>query len=237
MLLAASTWFAPERVVWSQVGRYRFCAEHNERRTVNCLRRSRTLQNGDIAESLYRSIQPFWRHSRNGKKHAGTTSPMTWVFASRRHPWPETNLGPSNIAQVYSARCVAGRNSEAIRMAYVFDAAEKRGYGIQSLAGTVAAFNSAINLGCVYPANHACQTCSSGSSVVLGVLARSEWNNRRHWATLRREGIDRKEDGRKVDTKKGTKTCPFGSMVSLKLAQILWKQWRGRRDSNPRPLP
>jgi len=85
VLLAASTWFAPERVVWSQVGRYRFCAEHNERRTVNCLRRSRTLQNGDIAESLYRSIQPFWRHSRNGKKHAGTTSPMTWVFASRRH--------------------------------------------------------------------------------------------------------------------------------------------------------
>jgi len=51
VLLAASTWFAPERVVWSQVGRYRFCAEHNERRTVNCLRRSRTLQNGDIAEA------------------------------------------------------------------------------------------------------------------------------------------------------------------------------------------
>ena len=66
------------------------------------------------------------------------------------------------------------------RMAYVpshvFDAAEKRGYGIQSDAGTVATFDSAINLGCVYPGNHACETCSSGSGLVAGVFVRSERN-------------------------------------------------------------
>jgi integrase len=42
----------------------------------------------------------------------------------------------------------------------------------------------------------------------------------------------------KKDPKKGTKTCPFGSsMVLPKSAQVLWNEWRGRRDSNPRPLP
>ena len=38
----------------------------------------------------------------------------------------------------------------------------------------------------------------------------------------------------KRDTKKGTKTCPFGSsMVSPKSEQLFWNEWRGRRDSNP----
>ncbi len=42
----------------------------------------------------------------------------------------------------------------------------------------------------------------------------------------------------KRDTKKGTKTCPFGSsMVCAKSEQSFWKEWRGRRDSNSRPLP
>ncbi len=57
---------------------------------------------------------------------------------------------------------------------HVFDAAEKRGHGIQSHAGTVAAFDSAIHIGCVYPGNHACQTCSSGSRPGFSLFLRSE---------------------------------------------------------------
>ena len=72
------------------------------------------------------------------------------------------------------------RNPEMHRLAHVsshvFDAFEKRGYGIQSHAGTLAAFNAAINLGCIYPSNHASQTRSSGSGLVLGAFAGSEWN-------------------------------------------------------------
>jgi hypothetical protein len=49
----------------------------------------------------------------------------------------------------------------------IFDAAEKRGYRVQSYAGTVAAFNSAIHVGCLHPGNHAGQTCSSGSFLSL----------------------------------------------------------------------
>jgi hypothetical protein len=59
---------------------------------------------------------------------------------------------------------------------HVFDAAEKRGYRVQSHAGTVAAFNSAIHVGCVFAGSHARQTCSSGSSLVVGVFVRSERN-------------------------------------------------------------
>jgi integrase len=40
----------------------------------------------------------------------------------------------------------------------------------------VAAFDSAIHLGCVYPGDHACQTCSSGRGLVVGVFVRSERN-------------------------------------------------------------
>jgi hypothetical protein len=59
---------------------------------------------------------------------------------------------------------------------HVFDAAEKRGYRVQSHAGTVAAFNSAIHVGCLHRGNHAGQTCSSGSGLVVGVFVRNEWN-------------------------------------------------------------
>jgi prepilin signal peptidase PulO-like enzyme (type II secretory pathway) len=38
--------------------------------------------------------------------------------------------------------------------------------------------------------------------------------------------------------KKDAKTCPFApSLVAAKLVQLFWKEWRGRRDSNSRPLP
>lgn len=73
-----------------------------------------------------------------------------------------------------------GRNPETHRLAYVsshvFDAAEKRGYRVQSHAGTVAAFNSAIHLGCLHPGDHTCQTCCSGSRLVIGIFERNGWS-------------------------------------------------------------
>jgi hypothetical protein len=95
-------------------------------------------------------------------------------------PRAEAILGTSDPAQISSTGCATNRNPEMHRLAHVsshvFDAFEKCGYGIQSHAGTLAAFNSAINLGCVYPGNHASQTRSSGSGLVPGVFAGSEWN-------------------------------------------------------------
>jgi hypothetical protein len=85
----------------------------------------------------------------------------------------------------------------------VFDALEKCGYGIQSHAGTLAAFNSAINLGCIYRGNHASQTRSSGSGLVPGVFAGSEWNI----AILVRRPLQREEIdiARRARTEKGHK--------------------------------
>src|ERR1700687_1955696 len=94
-----------------------------------------------------------------------------------------------------------------------FDAFEKCGHGIQSHAGTLSAFNSAIHLGCVYPGNHASQTRSSGSGLVPGVFAGSEWNIailvRRPCSV--RKSTSQEGHGPKRDTKKGTETYPFGS--------------------------
>ncbi len=64
---------------------------------------------------------------------------------------------------------------------------------------------------------------------------RMERHSRRDQMTLQSEG---KSTETKRDTNKGTKTCPFGSsMVSVKSVQLFWNEWRGRRDSNSRPLP
>jgi hypothetical protein len=93
---------------------------------------------------------------------------------------------------------------------HVFDAAKKRGYGIQSDAGTVAAFDSAINLGCVHPGNHACETCSPGSGLVLGVFTRKEWSVTIvvcRWCSVR-EWTRLENDGQKGH-KKGHENVPF----------------------------
>src|SRR3979490_1889796 len=90
------------------------------------------------------------------------------------------HIGTGDPAQISSTGCATTRNPEMHRLAHVsshvFDAFEKRGYGIQSHAGTVAAFNSAIHIGCVHTGNHASQTCSSGSRLVVGVFVRGKWN-------------------------------------------------------------
>jgi len=92
----------------------------------------------------------------------------------------ETVLGTIHFTKICATGRATSRNPKMHRLAHVsshvFYAAEKRGYGIQSDAGTVAAFDSAINLGCLHPGNHACETCSSGSGLVLGVFTRREWS-------------------------------------------------------------
>lgn len=44
----------------------------------------------------------------------------------------------------------------------------------QSHAGAAPSFNPAINIGCLYPNDHAGQTCSPGCGVVVGLCRRSE---------------------------------------------------------------
>ena len=88
-------------------------------------------------------------------------------------------------------------------------------------AGIFAPFNSAIHISCLHPGNDACQTCSSGSRLVVAVFVRSEWH-----VTIvgikRRCSVRTSRYSEKGTQKKGAKTCPFGSsMVSLKLAQVL----------------
>jgi len=82
------------------------------------------------------------------------------------------------------------------------------------------------------PAKHAAQAAIF--SLVFSGEA-MERHSRRNQMTLQSEG---KSTETKRDTNKGTKTCPFGSsMVSVKSVQLFWNEWRGRRDSNSRPLP
>jgi hypothetical protein len=98
------------------------------------------------------------------------------------------------------------------RLAHVFDAAEKRGRGIQSHAGTVAAFDFAIDIRCVYPGSHARPTCSSGSSLVAGVFVRSERNVTTvcvEWGCSVRTTEDGNWPGEKGH-QKGHKNVPFG---------------------------
>jgi len=42
------------------------------------------------------------------------------------------------------------------------------------------------------------------------------------------------QKGRKKDAKRALFAS---SVVSQKSAQVVWNEWRGRRDPNPRPLP
>ena len=124
-------------------------------------------------------------------------------------------MGTSDLAQIRSAGCTKSWNPEMHRLAHVsshvFDAAEKRGHGIQSHAGTVAAFDSAIDIRCVYPGSHARQTCSSGSSLVVGVFVRSEGNVTTvcmGWRCRVRTTEDGNWPGEKGH-KKGHKNVPF----------------------------
>src|SRR3984893_15892561 len=138
---------------------------------------------GHARLSHRKSPRPFIRSLlmlyQTGENNVPTPS-QTIGSLPARPPRAEAILGTSDPAQISSTGCATTRNPEMHRLAHVsshvFDAFEKCGYGIQSHAGTLSAFNSAINLGCVYPGNHGSQTRSSGSSLVPGVFAGSERN-------------------------------------------------------------
>src|SRR6267142_285825 len=93
--------------------------------------------------SLYQFTQLFSRSSRNGKRHAGTTSPMTG-FLQADGTVAGNNLGTSNLAQICTSCGAVCRNSKAIRMAHVpahlLDSPAKCRDRVQSNAGAVAAF-------------------------------------------------------------------------------------------------
>ena len=87
----------------------------------------------------------------------------------------KTVLGTGDLTPLHSASGFETRNLQADRMAYVsthvFDLVTQRRDRIQGDARTVAAFISAIHVGYLHPGDDACQTCSSGRRLVLGVLA------------------------------------------------------------------
>jgi integrase len=116
------------------------------------------------------------------RKQCTYTKPDDWVFCQRALQRTEAVLGASDLAQICSTGCAKSRNREMHRVAhvssYVFDSAEKRGNGIQGDARAVAAFLPAVHIGYLHPGNHACQTCSSSSRLVVGVFAQSERNVR-----------------------------------------------------------
>src|SRR4029077_3155005 len=124
-------------------------------------------------------IRSLPRLYQAGESSAPSLS-QTTGFCEQAVSGTETVLGTIHFTKICSTGRATSRNPKMHRLAHVsshvFDAAEKRGYGIQSDAGTVAVFDSAINLGCVYPGNHSCETCSSGSGLVLGFFTRREWS-------------------------------------------------------------
>src|SRR5258708_39866663 len=67
---------------------------------------------------------------------------------------------------------------------------------------------------------------------------RTQRHRRLYRVALQREDHRRELSGAKMDTKEGTRPCPFGSsMVWPKLTQVLEKEWRGGRASKTRAPP
>jgi integrase len=103
-----------------------------------------------------------------------------WVFASRRHRGRTPFWGQAILRRYI--RPVAQRAGIQKRFGwhtfstYVLDSPALCGNRVQSDAGTVTAFNSAIHAGCLHPGTRAGQTCSSGSDLLAGIFGRSKWN-------------------------------------------------------------
>ena len=163
-------------------------------------------------------------------------------FRKQTIPRSETNLGPGNFAQVYSPGRTAHRNSEAIRMAYlpghILHSAPKCRNRIQSDAGAVAAFFVAIHVGRLHAGNLAGKTCRTSSSARTGVLLkRTPPHSSKRGQVVKAPRVKTVLINEKR-CKKGAKMHPFApSLVSVKIVQLFWNEWRGRRDSNSRPLP
>ena len=164
-------------------------------------------------------------------------------FREQTAPWSETNLGPGNFAQAYPPSRAARRDSETIRMAFisshVLHSTAKCRHGVQSDAGVAAAFLLTVHAGCLHAGNLASKTRCASSGPCAGLRF---WNKPQRTRVrvvkpvkielVKTVLIDEK------GCKKGAKTCPFApSLVSISSIQLFWNEWRGRRDSNSRPLP
>ena len=164
-------------------------------------------------------------------------------FCKQTAPWPQADLGPGDPAQIYSSRCAAGWNSETIRMAhipaYLLDSSAECRDRIQSDARTAATFLATFNIGRLHAGDLASEArCTSSRTrpcIRLGnELHRAGLSAAKSWRGAHVKTPPTDEKG----CKKGAEMHPFApSMVAVKFVQLFWNEWRGRRDSNSRPLP
>ena len=148
------------------------------------------------------------------KGGAGYTQPNRLGFCEQALPRSKTDLGPGGLAEIYSSGGAEDRNREALRMAHfaahVLDALEKRGYRVQSHAGAVTAFNSAIDVGRLHTGGHSCEACcaSGGGVAVLFFQCRRRITHRR--------GSDCFIARAKKRAQKGRGTRPFRALNGFK---------------------
>ena len=154
----------------------------------------------------------------------------------RALPWSKAVLGSVNSAKMDFAKSTRIRHRKTVRVAHVsahvFDAPSERGNGIQGDAGTVATFFIAIDVGRLHSGDHSIKTCRSECSNVPCIV--STRNSVGSIVSRKVAGGNQRQKGHQNDTN----LCPFAPpAVSANSRELFWNEWRGRRDSNPRPLP
>ncbi len=104
--------------------------------------------------------------------------PRRLGFCKQTSPWPEADLGSGDLAQIYSSRRVAGRNSEAIRKAHipshVLDFSAECRDRIQSDARAAATFLFAFNVGCLHAGDLTSEACCTSSRTRSRICVGSE---------------------------------------------------------------
>ena len=160
--------------------------------------------------------------------------PDDWVFAIKRYRGRKPYWGQAILRKFILPK---PRNSvsKALRLAhipaYVFHAPTERGNRIQGDAGIVATLFTAIDVEVytqpITPSKHAAQ------DAVTHLFWRPRVFELRHKSAT---SVLRKSTSKRAQ--KGHKSMPFApSVVPAHSKQLFWNVWRGRRGSNPRPLP
>ena len=139
---------------------------------------------------------------------------------------PVALLGAANHAAPYPSCCTKTRDFQANRLAYfsshLFDAASIYRRGTEDHAGAAAAFDDSCD------SRHLHAGCHNGKAKRAG--------------GSRRALVPRKNAGNVSSAWTGSISCtcfvPFCAHAKTeRFRQVLENEWRGRRDSNPRPLP
>jgi integrase len=174
------------------------------------------------------------------RKQSTYTNPDDWIFASRRHRGRHPFWGQAILRKyvrpaaekVGIQKCIGWHTfrhsySTLLRSVGTEFKVMQELLRHSTLRSTLDVYTQAIT-----PAKHAAQ------AAVLSLVFSGKLRSCRHLPTLQRDKTLPLGGPAKRDTIKGTKTCPFGSsMVCAKSEQSFWNEWRGRRDSNSRPLP